>query len=52
MRDFARCIIEDTEPTIDVDLGIRMALPGIIAAESADLGGVPLPIPDPEDFED
>ncbi len=51
MRAFAKCIIDDTDPPIDVDLGIRMALPGIIAAESAAMGGVPLPIPDPEDFE-
>jgi hypothetical protein len=29
--DFARCILEDTESPIDVDMGINMSLPGIIA---------------------
>ena len=46
MRDFIRCIIEDTKPPIDVDLGIRMSLPGIIAHESALQGGALLEIPE------
>ena len=45
LLDFARCIIEDTPSPIDVDMGIRMTLPGIIAHESALQGGVPLEIP-------
>ncbi len=50
MKAFIRCIVEDTEPPIDVDLGIRMSLPGIIAHESAVNGGMSMDIPDPEDF--
>ena len=46
MLDFVKCIIEDTEPPIDVDLGIQMTIPGIIAAESSDLGGALLEIPE------
>ena len=43
---FIKCILEDTAPPIDVDLGIRMALPGILAHESAEQGGAPIEIPD------
>jgi len=46
MRDFIKCIIEDTEPPIDVDMGIKISLPGIIANESAKLGGALLEIPE------
>lgn len=46
LRDFIRCIVEDTKPPIDVDMGIRISLPGIIANESAKQGGVLLPIPE------
>ena len=46
IRDFVRCIIDDTEPPITVEDGIRMSLPGIIAHKSALLGGALLPIPD------
>ena len=45
MRAFIKCIIDDTKPPVDVDLGIRMSIPGIIAHESAVQGGVPLEIP-------
>jgi hypothetical protein len=45
MRDFIKCIIEDTEPPIDVDMGIKISLPGIIANESAKRGGELLQIP-------
>lgn len=45
IRDFIKCIIEDTKPPIDVDMGIRISLPGIIANESARLGGALLEIP-------
>ena len=45
IRDFIKCIIEDTEPPIDVDMGIRISLPGIIATESAKRAGELLEIP-------
>lgn len=48
MRAFIKCIIEDTAPPIDIDMGIRMSLPGIIAHESALQGGALLEIPDIE----
>ncbi len=47
---FIDCIINDKEPPIDVDLGIRMAIPGIIADISSQNGGAVTDIPDPEDF--
>ena len=46
MRDFIKCIINDTEPPIDVDMGIKISLPGIIAQESSKLGGQLLEIPE------
>ena len=46
MRDFIKCIVNDTKPPIDVDMGIRISLPGIIANESAKLGGQLLEIPE------
>ncbi|MBQ8747862.1 MAG: Gfo/Idh/MocA family oxidoreductase [Clostridia bacterium] len=52
IKAFVECIQNDTPSPIDVDLGIRMSLPGIYAAESADNGSALLTIPDPEDFED
>ena len=51
MRAFVKSIVDDTPVPIDVDLSIRMALPGIIAVESAEKGGEPVMIPDPKDFE-
>lgn len=45
MRAFIKCIIEDTKPPIDVDLGISMTIPGIIAHESAVNGGKVMKIP-------
>jgi len=46
LRDFIRCIVEDTPPPIDVDMGIRMSLPGVIADVSARQGGALLEIPE------
>lgn len=46
MRDFIKCIINDEEPPIDVDMGINITLPGIIAAESAARGGELMEIPE------
>lgn len=45
MMAFINCILEDTKPPIDVDMGIRITLPGIIASESALNGGKPMDIP-------
>jgi len=44
-RSFANAVLEGKSPPIDVYRGIDFTLPGIIAAQSADLGGVPLSIP-------
>ncbi len=46
MKDFIRCLLEDTEPPIDVDMAIRITIPGIIASESAKKGGEVMSIPD------
>lgn len=43
--DFIKCIIEDKQPELDVDMGIKMSLPGIIAHDSAAQGGTALEIP-------
>lgn len=45
MRAFIDCIVNDTKPPIDVDMAIRISLPGIIAQESAAQGGMTLEIP-------
>jgi len=46
MHAFIKCIIDDTEPPINVDMGIQMSLPGILAHESAVQGGMPIEIPE------
>lgn len=48
MRAFVQCIIDDTNPPLDVDLGIQMSIPGIYAHESALQGGMPIEIPEIE----
>ncbi len=45
MAAFIRSITEDARPPIDVDLGIRISLPGIYAHESAEKGGASVEIP-------
>ena len=45
MMAFIDCTLNDTEPPIDVDMGIRMAIPGIIAHESSLQGGAVMEIP-------
>lgn len=45
IREFIKCVLEDTKPPIDVDMGIRITLPGLIAAESAKNGGQLMEIP-------
>ena len=44
--DFARCVLEHDRPRLDVDKAIRISLPGVIAHESAVLGGALLEIPE------
>lgn len=48
MMAFVDCILNDTKPPIDVDLGIQMTLPGVLAHESALNGGMPMEIPNIE----
>ena len=45
MMAFIDCIINDTKPPIDVDMGIRISIPGIIAHESSLQGGAVMEIP-------
>lgn len=51
VRAFLNCILQDTKPPIDVDLGIRMSLPGIYAHESYLRGGSAVEIPDVSEWE-
>ena len=44
MKAFVDCILNDEKPPIDVDLGIRISIPGIFAHESTKRGGVPVKI--------
>ncbi|MCR5151398.1 MAG: Gfo/Idh/MocA family oxidoreductase [Clostridiales bacterium] len=44
--DFVKCVIEGKKPELDVDFGIKMSLPGIIAALSAEQNGAAMEIPD------
>lgn len=46
MEAFIKCILEDTKPEVDVDLGITMSLPGIYAEKSAKNGEIPVEIPE------
>lgn len=46
MREFLRCVSEDLPSPLDVDMGIRISLPGVIAHASAEAGSACLPIPD------
>ena len=44
--EFVDCVLENKKPVLDVDFGIGISLPGIVASQSAEQGGVNLPIPD------
>ena len=46
MREFLRCVAEDLPSPLDVDFGIRISLPGVIAHASAAGESACLPIPD------
>ncbi len=45
-RHFVRTVLEGLASPIDVYRAIEYALPGILAARSANLGGMPIEIPD------
>lgn len=45
LLEFIRCIRSGERPALDVDFGIRMSLPGIIAEQSYKNGNAALPIP-------
>ncbi len=45
-NDFVRCIIDDTEPAIDVYRALDYTVPGICAHLSAENGGEPVEVPD------
>ncbi|HHV95564.1 MAG TPA: Gfo/Idh/MocA family oxidoreductase [Clostridiaceae bacterium] len=45
LKSFIKSIIEDTEPPINVDLAIRMSIPGIYAHMSVLNGSKPMEIP-------
>ena len=46
MREFIDCVLNDKQPTLDVDMAIKISLPGVIAEQSARNGGIPLEIPE------
>ena len=46
LADFISCVAEGKKPILDVDFGIGISLPGILAHESAVRGGVPMEIPE------
>jgi len=45
-RNFTRCMLRNGTMPIDVYRSIEYSLPGMIAAQSADLGGAPITVPD------
>ena len=45
-RNFTHCLLKDGTMPIDVYRSIEYSLPGIIAGQSAEMGGEPLAIPD------
>jgi len=44
--DFARCVLEKKPPRLDVDKAIQMALPGVLAHDSAVQGGAMIEMPE------
>ncbi len=46
LKEFLSCVAEHRKPILDVDFGIQMSLPGILAHESAVNGGMPVEIPE------
>lgn len=50
LRAFVRCIAEDTKPPIDIDLGMRLSIPGMYAEQSLRQGGALVEIPSLDDL--
>jgi predicted dehydrogenase len=46
LEEFARCIIDDTRPPIDVVDALNMTAPGLISEISRARGGVPVEVPE------
>lgn len=46
IEDFARCIIEDTRPPIDVVDSLNMTAPGLLSEVSRQRGGAPVEVPE------
>lgn len=46
IREFVDCIINNTEPPIDVYFALDMTVPGLVSEESIKNGGMPMPVPD------
>tara|TARA_B100000809_G_C15004488_1_gene482698 strand:+ start:242 stop:409 length:168 start_codon:yes stop_codon:yes gene_type:complete len=46
IEDFARCIIEDRRPPIDIVDALNMTAPGLVSEISRELGGIPVDVPD------
>tara|TARA_B100001013_G_scaffold148506_1_gene88101 strand:- start:17 stop:1000 length:984 start_codon:yes stop_codon:yes gene_type:complete len=45
IEDFARCIIDDTRPPIDVVDAVNMTAPGLMSEISRNMGGAPVEVP-------
>ena len=50
MDDFVDCIVNDKKPTFDVEFGVQISLPGILARESGLNGNIPLKMPTIEEL--
>ncbi|NLC59298.1 MAG: Gfo/Idh/MocA family oxidoreductase [Armatimonadetes bacterium] len=46
LEDFARCIIEDTRPPVDVIDAVNLTAPGLLSEISREQGGIPVAVPD------
>jgi predicted dehydrogenase len=46
IEQFARCIIEDTRPPVDVVDALNMTAPGVLSEVSRERGGVPVDVPE------
>lgn len=46
IEEFARCVIEDTRPPIDVVDALNMTAPGLLSEVSREQGGIPVEVPD------
>ena len=46
LRDFVDCILQDTEPPLDVYTALDFTVPGLVSEQSIANGGVPVEVPD------